>query len=217
MGQLELQDFRSELDLVFGDRSFTNENTFYDRWTNFGYLEIVTAIDFEELDEDHTINTSASTQNYAGPTDPIAVKMVRDDTNDRTLDWLDKVDLLRRPAATEGEPLYWTRHIDEIWLHPVPDGAYALNAIHKKTPALLSGDTDVTVLEAGWDQGIIYFAVSHGFMMLGEENRGVAWYNRGLAYAQSRMTEEKFQEGTVGLKASQADLDPGVNVGPANI
>ena len=83
MGDLALSDFRGELDLVFGDRGFTSENTFYDRWVNFGYLEVTTAIDFESLDEDLSVTTSSSTQNYTGPTSPLAVKSVRDDSADK--------------------------------------------------------------------------------------------------------------------------------------
>lgn len=216
MGVLQLSDFREELDLIFGDRSFTNENTFYDRWTNFGYLEVTTAIDFEELDAEFSITTADGGEDYDGPSDPLAIKMIRDETNDRNLDWVEKQELFRQPKTSTGEPEVWTRHITEIFLRPVPDDIYTLTGIYKKTPDLLSSASDTTVLQAAWDQGIIYFAISHGFMVLGEEDRGIAWYNRGLAFAQSRMTEGKFSEGTVGLRQSQADLDPGENLGVPN-
>lgn len=214
MGALDLSDFRGELDLIFGDRSITNEETIFNRWINFGYLEITGALDFEELEEhDDTITTSASDDEYGAPTDALAIKLIKDLTNDQTLEWVSKPDLFRRPVGGEGEPLYWTRHKGDIYLRPTPDGAYNLRIFYKKSPTLLSGNGDQTVLQDMWDQAIVYFSASHGFMMLGEEQRGVAWYNRGVRYSQSRMTEQKFQEGTIGLKMAQADRDLGVDDG----
>lgn len=206
MGFLALTDFVDELTLMLGNPSgLTGGNL--ERWVNFGYLELASGVDFEALDEDFSFASVAGMQNYGGPVDPLAVKLVRNESQDYNLDWVGKEDLLRRPKGTSGAPEVWTRHKGDILLWPVPLGADTFNAIFKEAPATLTG-TDKTVLAAQWDQAVLMFAASFGYHALGVADRGVTWFNRGVAYVNSRMTEQAIHEGTAGLGMAQASFSP---------
>ena len=212
MGLLTLVDFRDEIDVTFGERSLDTPH--YDRWINFAYLDICTAVDFDILDAELSFNTADGTRNYNAPTTPyISIKHVRDTSSDYSLAWIPKEDFFRLTAADEGAPKRWTLHLDDIYLYPCPDGIYAVKAIYKQTPTILSEDGDVTVLQAGWDAAVTMLAVHYGYMALGEEQRAVVWYNRAISYIQSRMTEGGLQKGTPGLLPA---FHAGGNYGAAN-
>lgn len=206
MGLLTLPDFVDELELALGDvPGLSSGQT--ERWINFGYLELATGVDFEALDDDFTFPTVAAQQAYTGPSEPLAVKIVRNEDQDYNLDWTGKEDLLRRPTGTGGPPEVWTRHKEDILLWPVPLSVDSFRVVYKKTPAPLSG-TDATVLPAQWDLAVVMFAASYGYHSLAMADRAVAWFNRGVAYVNSRMTEQSIHEGTAGLGMAQASFNP---------
>ena len=50
-----------------------------------------------------------------------------------------------------------------------------------------------TILPATWDAAIMFLAAHHGFMAVGEENRGTYWLNRAVSYASSRITDDMIE------------------------
>jgi hypothetical protein len=201
MGFLTLLDFRDELDVTFGERNLQDPT--YNRWINYGYLDLCTAIDFDILDLEQTFNTAIGVRSYVAPSDPfLLIKHVRDTTCDYSLTWIPKEEFFRLTAADEGTPKRWTLHLNKLWFYPVPDGIYSIIDIYKNTPSLLVEDDDVTVLQAGWDAAVSMLAVHYGYMAMGEEARGIAWYNRAIAYMQSRMTEGGMTRQVPGLLPS---------------
>lgn len=201
MGLLKLLDFRDELDVTFGERNV--DPIHYNRWINYAYFDLCTSVDFDVLDDELDITTVALTRSYDDPAgDYIIIKHVRDETNDYALTWLPKEDFFRLTAADNGEPKRWTLHKEKLWFYPNPDGAYSLLAIFKELPDALAEDGDPTVLHAGWDAAVSMLASHYGYMAMGEEARGIAWFNRAIAYIQSRMTDEGLQKNVPGLLPS---------------
>lgn len=197
MGALQLSEFRDQLEVTFGERGLSS--TILNQWVNFGYLELVTGLDFEILDNEFTFNTAVGDRDYTGPTDPLVIKFLRNETQDETLTWVPKEEFFRLPSATNGTPKRWTRHLDEIFVYPKPTAIESMLAVYKDEPTELSNDTDVTVIPATWDQAIINLSTSHGYMVVGEENRAVVWYQKAVNYINSRMSEDNLSRGTAGL------------------
>lgn len=200
MGFMDLSDFRAELEVHFGERSLDPGTL--DRWTNFGYLELCTGVDFEILDEDHGFNTANGDRDYTGPTTPLAIKLLRNTTQDESLTWTPKEEFFRLAWTKTGTPKRWTRHIDDILVWPTPTAIHAMIAVYKKTPTILSLDTDKTVLQDAWDRAISMLSTYHGYMSLGEEKRAAFWYNVAVNYINSRLTEGTFVGGQAGLMKS---------------
>lgn len=206
MGFMALSDFRDELEVHFGERDIGEGPL--NRWTNFAYLELCTGVDFEILDADHEFDTGSGDRDYTGPTTPLTIKLLRNTTQDEALTWAPKEEFFRLTWTKTGTPKRWTRHIDDILLWPTPTTIHAMIAVYKKTPTILALDADKTVLQAGWDQAISMLSTHYGYMSLGEEQRGVFWYNRAVNYINSRLTEGTFAGGQAGLMKS---FDGGVS------
>lgn len=194
MGLLKLLDFRDELDVTFGERNI--ESPTYNRWINFGYLDLCTSVDFDIFDDEVTVPTSNGVRSYTGPTSPfLFIKHIRDNTSEEGLSFIPKEDFFRLPISDTDAPKRWTLHQSKIWLYPTPNAAYSLKVIFKETPDPLEEDDDPTVLHAGWDAAVSMLSTHYGYMALGEENRGIAWYNRAVSYIQTRMTEGDIKRG----------------------
>lgn len=201
MGFMTLDNFRTDLQSALGDRGIVNERL--DRWINFGYLDICGSIDFEVLDEEDTtqsISTGANTANV--PAGALIVKLVKDTTNDNLLGWIPKPEFHRLSASATGAPTKWTRHKNQIFVHPKPTATTAIRIIYKKPPTRLINATDVTVLPDVWDAAVFMLAVSYGMLALGEEQRAGVWLQRVVHYIQTRMTEERMHSGESGLGLS---------------
>ena len=181
MGQLELQDYRAELSLVFGERNIDADH--YDVWINFAYQELTSGVRFQ-------------------PLIPIGV---RDSTNDLALMWVPLADALRIDfkdaggAIKTGEPKRWTLVGNNIAIQPPPADVYAMEFYYIKQAEPLVADDDTTEIPYVWDQAVLYLAIAHGYLMLGEENRAAAWHNKA---ANSIAT--KMDEGTI------LDTEPGL-------
>lgn len=202
MGFMALSDFRTDVNTALGNRGLPNAQV--DRWVNFGYLEVTSAVRFEVLDGTDTIATVMSQNYIVAPTEVQYIRLVRDTSNDYLLGWVPKNVYYMKLQATSDVPKVWTRDGLNILLHPVPDAAYNLDVVSKKTPTLLSGDGDVTVLSDAWDPVILALAIHYGLLTLNEEQRALVWLQRAVAYAASRLTEEDLEIETRGLENSLA-------------
>lgn len=200
MGLMTLADFREDMESALGNPGLTDVRK--DRWINFGYVDLTGAVEFEILANDEDIPT-VSAQNYiTAPTNTLVIQMVRDTTNDNLLGWIPKTEYFRRLQATSGAPTHWTRHRDDIQLHPVPDGVYSLKVFTIEPPAALSSSSSVTVLPDTWDPAVYQLAMHHALLARGEEQRSAAWLARAINYIGSRITERDYRNDLRGLETS---------------
>jgi len=169
MGLLTLADFRIELQSALGDRGI--DNTRLDQWINFGYLDLVGSVDFATLDSNSSVNTVNATQTVAVASNAAIIKFIKDTTSDNLLAWLPTIELFRRNITPTAQPTHWTREGDLIYLHPVPNGVFALSQFIKTPPTVLSAAGDLTVFIATWDDAVFTLAVHHALLALNEEQR----------------------------------------------
>jgi hypothetical protein len=211
MGFMTLADFRTDLQSALGDRGF--ENPRLDRWVNFGYLDLAGAIGFESLERDVERATVIGNRSVAVPDNIMAVKVIRDKTNDRIVSWVPKTEYFRRSSASAGQPTHWTRHGEEILLHPVPDGVFAIDIFYHAMPDRLTGVGDTTALPDTWDVAIHLLSVYHALQAVGEEQRASSWWARAVSFIQTRLSEDLIQATSGGLGLSlppvrQLDIRP---------
>ena len=202
MGILTLADFRTDLQSALGDRGIGNARL--DRWINFGYLDLAGSVDFATMDANTSTNTVNATQTIAVATNALFIKFIKDTTSDALLAWTPSVELFRRNITPTAQPDSWTREGDSIYLHPVPDGVYALVQYYKKPPTVLSASGDKTVFADTWDDAVYNLAVHHALLVLNEEQRATVWLARAISYIGSRITEADYHGSSAGLGASLA-------------
>lgn len=203
MGILQLSQIRTEVDSAMGNRSGIVDARL-NTWINLAYTDIASGIDFEELDGEFTIPTVASQFEYTGPTNPLAIQMVRDETNNRLLTWIPKNEYFRLDRSSTGTPLRWTRRGDDVMIWPPASGVVTLTVFYKITPTALALDTDTTILPAYVDNGLIFLATSYGLLAVNEDQRALVWLNRAINYLQSRLTNQDFSFLLGGLAKTQA-------------
>lgn len=213
---MTLENFRTDLQSALGDRGI--DNTRLDRWVNFGYVDLSGAISFEMLEFTDEQTTVSGDETLDVPANIMLVKILRDATNDRLLGWLPKNEYFRRSADASGQPTHWSRHGNDIVLHPVPDGAYDIHIMYQTFPDLLDDPADTTILPNTWDVAVHQLSVYHGLQSLGEEQRASLWYNRAVNYIQTRMTEDLHQATASGIGLSippirQLDIRPFIGQG----
>ena len=197
MAYMQLADYRTDLQTALGDRGLSN--TILDRHINFAYLDIIGAVKFPELVEEDTSQSTANGVNSVNvPTGAMLVDLVRNTTDDVKLQWIPLQEYWRLTQAA-GVAAKWSRQKNKIMLNPVPNGIKALRILYIKSPARLSGSTDVTVLPDTWDSAVFLLSVHFGLLAVGEEDRATVWFQRALAYVQTRMTEEGLSMGASGL------------------
>lgn len=201
-----LDNFRDDVQSAIGERGIANAKL--NRFINDAYLDVCKGVDFEDLEKSDTSQTTVDgTEDYDVPTGSLVVKGVIDTTNDNLLEFITKYEFYRRrstDASDEGEPTEWTRHIDKIKLHPVPDDAYALEILYKVVPTLLSADADTLAIPEVWDPVVLMLAIHYSFLSLGEEDRAMVYFQRAVAYIQSCITEADYFAETLSLGVSKA-------------
>lgn len=185
MGFVTYQQFQDEVTAVVGARSDMVTNRI-GKWVNFAYLDVTGAIEFEELEvlepiiigADGSGNLSARARAITALSGPIGL-----------LQWIPKHEFLRVQGQT-GTPNRWTRIGNAIRVIPSPNADTSFTGMVRIDPPDLSAPGDVTVLPNTWDVAIQYLAISHCFYAVGEDNRAVGWFNRAVAYIQTRAKEE---------------------------
>ena len=197
MAYMQLTDYRTDLQSALGERGLANSQL--DRWINFAYLDLIGAVQFPELTEEDTTQSTVAGQNYINvPTGAMLIQLVRNVTDDAKLSWVPLTEYWRLPQ-TSAVPTKWSRQKAKIMLNGVPSGIKSMQIIYIKSPTRLSGATDVIALTDTWDDAVFLLSVHHGLLALGEEQRAAAWFNRAASYITSRMTEEGLTATTPGL------------------
>lgn len=170
MGAKTLSEFRTDLTtyaLTMRDDLTTAQLTAF---VNDAYIDFTTRnqfwglkfpqkFDFPELKvADSTKATVANTAYITTPADALNVYTIWDSTNDRKLSnisWGEYVKKTgRATTASYGDPTKWVRYGTRIYFYPTPDAANALTIYYRKRPAGMSDDSDVTAIDAMWDEPI---------------------------------------------------------------
>lgn len=202
MGLLTLLQIRTEVDSSMGNQTSVLDPRI-NTWINLAYTDIASGINFAELDDEFDIATVVGQFEYAGPVNPLAVDLLRDETNERLLTWIPKKEYFRLNRGSNGTVLRWTRRGASILVYPPPDAIVTLRAQFKVTPPALVGDGDVTILPSYVDNALIFLAVSYGLLATGEDQRAIVWLNRAVNYLSSRLTDQDFSFLLGGLAQTQ--------------
>ncbi len=202
MGLLGLDVINTEVTSSLGTRTNLDSDR-VDTWINLAYVDIASGIDFEELDGELVIPTVVSQNNYTAPVNPLAIQLLRDDTNDHLLAWVPKSEFFRLDQSViEAAPARWTRKAAELLIWPNPNKIYSLTSHFKITPTLLTGAA-TTILPAYVDNALIMLGAAYGFLAVGEDNRAIVWVNRAAAFLGSRLTNQDFSFLLGGLAHTQ--------------
>ena len=200
MGLVTLAEYRTDVDDAMGSKGYATGSL--DRWINYGLLDLAGAVKFDILENNEAPVTVSGQEWVTAPTNTLVIELVRDDTNNRLLAWIDKTEYFRRSQDSSGEPTHWTRHNALLYLHPVPDGAYTLFVATIEPPAALTTGSETSPFPDTWDSAIFMLAVHHGLLAKGQEQRSAVWLARAITYIASRITEADFSEAATGVGAS---------------
>lgn len=201
MGILTLAEFRDDLDAAMGRENVGSP--FLDRQINRAYLDLAGSVDFEVLDLDAEDSTVVDQVHLDLPEgEIIAIKVVKNVTEDIPLGYLNKSEFFRRPSVPTGTPTHWTRHSNKILLNPTPAEVTSLFIAYKVNPAPLAEEEDNTILPSMWDIAVFLLSVHYALLARGQEQRAAAWQARAGMYIQTRMTESDLQSLEPGVGAS---------------
>lgn len=193
MGVRTLSDFRAELQLSLRERtdlsSHSDLGNLLTVWTNYAYTTLTTKnrfwgrkrnFEFPQLNAtDATQSTTDGGAFIRVPTDCISVYHVWDRSNDRKLDninFLQYVEKTGRASSTDrGQPTFWVRYGDQLYLFKTPDDAYDITIYYRKYPAELDGDDDVTVIGKEWDEIILAIATYQALYKLNELEKAIVF------------------------------------------
>jgi hypothetical protein len=192
MGLLTLDEIRDQIRGALGGRVPDGDSRLT-TWVNLGYMEVIGAVDFPELDLNVNINTVIGTNSYAVPAGMVQVQVVYDSVTKYAPRKVDKAEFFRQDASEVGSPKIWLRHGASVYIHPTPSDVRSLKILGRSEPAGLAADGSVTILPKTWDTAIFLLGTSYALLALNEDARSVSWYNRALVYMQSRIIEGQLQ------------------------
>jgi hypothetical protein len=187
MGFMTLLDFKNEISSVLGGR--TVDATRAKNWVNMAYFDTCGAVDFPELGTTPQFNSVAATAQYSIVDGVYQVLAVYDTVAKLFLRRVRIEEYARQDHSEAGPPKLWSRHGASIFLNPVPTDIRAIKYYARSEPAPLAVDGDKTILPRTWDQAISMFSIATALFSLNEDSRATTWYNRAIAYTQTRMLE----------------------------
>ncbi len=187
MGFMTLLDFKTEITSVLGGRAV--DATRAKNWVNMAYFDACGAVDFPELGTTPQFNSVVATPQYTIADGIYQVLAVYDSVARHFLRRVRIEEYARQDLSEAGPPKLWSRHGSSLFLHPMPADIRAIKYYARAEPAPLAADGDKTILPRTWDQAISMFSIATALFSLNEDNRASAWYNRALAYTQTRLLE----------------------------
>lgn len=197
MGFLTFGEMKEEISQTLGDKVGASDERL-GRWINMAYLEVARKRCFHDLEQiDATIMTVDGTRNYALEADLFAIISVADLTNKHRLVWAAPKQYQKFDRTQEGQPFYFTRIANSIYLWPTPDeDDYEIEVIYTEEPEILSSDGDLSVLPGAFDRAILFYAERNGFLTLGLEEKATLRYQSGENYM-AVMEKEMTREGGI--------------------
>ena len=210
MGTWTLADFQEELQSALGNRG--KSNTWLNRRINAAYDEVCGAIEFAGLKTSATFVTVDGTAAYDLEDDLVGILSVVDQTNDRRLTRVEFKDYWGKnpDEEVEGEPTYWARNGSCVYLWPTPDtDDDSFRVVYLKQPDHLSTAAGVTVIPATWDMAVHMLSVHYGCLALGNEEKGMYWFGRAIAYMKSRKQDRELDKTSLaaGLQVARSFAD----------
>lgn len=180
MGTYSYTQFQAYLKTRLGNRDDVESPTNYlGIWTNAAYLDLTTKNRFWGLKRNFSfpqlITTAAKTTTdgvayVTAPADALIIYYVRDTTSDARLRRIAFEEYTNKSGTAdtdaEGAPTLWTRFGGNLYIYPTPDAAYVLSVFYRKIPAVLSGASDTTAIDASWDDIILDLATIKGYTWL---------------------------------------------------
>ena len=194
MGLWTLDDLRTEVSLTITKvTGKVPDPARLDTWINFGYLNLASYVEFDELIVQEPFNVHEGVTVYPVPSDLLGVRII--ETHDQTTDPYSsyiKLQKMKRPfspSSVQAQPTHYKRGEDEFQVWREPDQSYYGYIEYVKVPTKLVAATDVTVVPAIWDVGLMMLGVHHGLLGLGSMEHANDWLGKFLGYKASRITE----------------------------
>ena len=194
MGIETLEGFRDSVNLALGDKSQFNERL--DRWINNGLEELFVILDIEGRRTCAQLTTVKDKNNYLLPLNLIAMLVLTDRTNKRRITKTPIENFERLDAASKGQPKVFARVDRQIFLHPIPSGAFLLQQFYIKAPDRFTVGTDVSEMITAYDRVIHLLAVRSALIDLGENDRATFLFQTATNMVRAIPTEE-WLEGQV--------------------
>lgn len=205
MGYITLADYRTEIQVNLGSRALANSSL--DRYINFGYLDVCSAINADLLDSESSLSTSSGSAYVSIPANTLVVKYMRNVSADALMSWTPFADIHGRKSTPLGAPSRWNVYGGRVYLRPIPDNVYSLIAFLRKSPTRLMGGTDASILGDEFDTCIMFLANYHGFLLNGEEERAAYWLSLAINNLQTKIVRDDIDpHGGGGLEALKQRL-----------
>src|SRR6188472_927959 len=157
---MELLDMRTTLRRQVGNPTVAQvDDSVLDEALNLAYREIQNKYRFAQGRSLYSFNTVNGTRSYALPANAASIMYVRNALDEAKLPRLDDEEVARlEDTADTGTPLYYYRDVNNLLLHPTPDGIYAMVVKLKVAITDLVSDSDEPVIPASWHYGITLLA-----------------------------------------------------------
>ena len=181
---------KNEVSLNIGGK--VTDSTRLGLWVNWGYINLATYKDFEELDVVDDLDMVDEQTDYTEPTDLLGIITI--EIWDETTTPYSRYRKLQRskrkfiPQAEDSQPTHYKHDDGEIIVWPQPDQAYGGEIEYKKVPAVLATAAALSIFNASWDQAIVLLATHNGLVALGRQEEADRWLGRALGYISSRKT-----------------------------
>jgi len=187
MGDMTLDDFEDEVWLSLerhtdADPSVSANQVRLRRWINQAYrrISLPRTYPHPELQGTQTLTLVTSTQSYALAATRWAIDHIRYVDRDRILKRVHKEALDRLNVEQSGEPSYWARWQNTVYLNRTPssnENGQTLTVHTWDIPTALSSPTAATALRAIFDEPMVELAAAIGWRRLGDFARGDAHLN----------------------------------------
>lgn len=188
-GYMTLDEMTNEVSLNLGGKAPARDRL--KLWVNFGLLNLVSYIKFDEMRKVADFPIVDGTTSYAMPTDLLGIVTIEvGSIADGTRKKLTKMRRRYTEPSTPGQPSAYLRRETNIIVWPEPDADYDGEIEYVKVPARLTAGASTSPVNASWDVGIVMLATHHGFLSLDEQDKADRWLGRFLGYASSRLKEE---------------------------
>lgn len=205
MGVVSLSNFRAEVTMGLNRDPGTIP---VNRWVNFAYLSVASAVDVEVLYKRWTLSTSVGVFEYnntplvTAPLNYAATRSVWDTVDKKPLQWVPINDLLSYEFGTNGIADRWSLNGTKVVIQPPAAVSRSLEVVYRALPDIMTADADVTEIAPHWDFAIAMLATAHAFAIENEEERAVIWFQKAQNYIQTRITEQRAEESLGGLGRS---------------
>lgn len=193
MGNYTLAQFRDRLQKTLGNKGFTDPEL--DVWINAGYAEVSGAVQFEfAYPSIASVNIAEGTSEGVGLDALASIESVTIDEEGIVLvrTSVENIRARQKEGRQRGKPQYYARYGNSLVVYPVADKAYTVTVVGEGDPSPLSNEDERTPFHSTWDNAVHMFAAAQAFFDLGEDERGLFWFDRAVRYAGSRKTDAEM-------------------------